>query len=205
MQLALLVQWANPELRSSVSIASTTLSLICGLSLALLSHLEHSKSIRPSFIITFYLIVTIFLDIARVRTQWLLRNSDGIAATLTASLTVKIGLLTLEAIEKRHFLTGNHREYPRESTSGPFSRGFFLWLNSLLLSGFGKVLSLADLPSISEKLDSQALAKDLTEVWDTCRLRPTSIVAITDIQQAISRGVMHWRWQLYWPFDGKFY
>ncbi|KAI0115560.1 P-loop containing nucleoside triphosphate hydrolase protein [Nemania sp. FL0031] len=166
LQLALLVQWARPEHRTSVSIASTTLSLVSGLSLALLSHLEHAKSIRPSFIITFYLIVTVFLDIARVRTQWLLKNADGVAATLSASLAVKIALLTLEAIEKRRILVGGNGEYPRESTSGPFSRGFFLWLNSLLLSGFGKVLSLADLPSISEKLDSKVLAKDLSATWD---------------------------------------
>ncbi len=144
-----------------------------GLSLALLSHLEHSKSIRPSFIITFYLIFTVFLDIARVRTQWLLQDAGGIAATLTASLTIKFALLTLEAVEKRRLLVDGYHEYPPESTSGPFSRGFFLWLNSLLLSGFGKVLSLADLPSISEKLDSQVLAKDLSAAWGKCRLKPT--------------------------------
>ncbi|KAI0423684.1 P-loop containing nucleoside triphosphate hydrolase protein [Xylaria sp. FL1042] len=166
LQVALLVQWARPELQSSVSLASTTLSLASGLSLALLSHLEHSKSIRPSFIITFYLIFTVFLDIARARTQWLLRDVNSIAATLTASLTVKVALLSLEAVEKRRLLVDGYRECALESTSGPFSRGFFLWLNSLLLSGFRKVLSLADLPSISEKLDSQVLAGNLSATWE---------------------------------------
>lgn len=100
------------------------------------------------------------------------------AATLSASLAVKIALLTLEAIEKRRLLIGNDREYAPESTSGPFSRGFFLWLNSLLLSGFGKVLSLADLPSISEKLNSRALAKDLSATWDKCK----SILRLGDMK-----------------------
>ncbi|KAJ3569671.1 hypothetical protein NPX13_g6005 [Xylaria arbuscula] len=181
LQLALLVQWAKPDLRSSISIASTALSLTSGLSLALLSHLEHSKSIRPSFIITFYLVVTVFLDVARARTQWLLDDADNIAATLTASLAVKVVLLALEAIDKRRFLIDRNREYPRESTSGPLSRGFFLWLNSLLLSGFGKVLSLADLPSISEKLDSQVLAKDLTEVWDTRNQKRSHALAVATV------------------------
>ncbi|KAI1419772.1 P-loop containing nucleoside triphosphate hydrolase protein [Xylaria sp. FL1777] len=189
LQLALLVQWAQPEFRSSVSIASTTLSLASGLSLGLLSHLEHSKSIRPSFIITFYLIFTVFLDIARARTQWLLKNTDGIAATLTASLTVKIALLALEAVEKRRFLVDGYREYPPESTSGPFGRGFFLWLNSLLLSGFGKVLSLADLPSISEKLDSRMLAKDLSAAWENCNQKKRHALALA--------AVLTFRWEVF--------
>ncbi|TGJ88504.1 hypothetical protein E0Z10_g256 [Xylaria hypoxylon] len=181
LQLALLVQWAQPELRTSVSIASTVLSLVSGVSLALLSHLEHAKSIRPSFIITFYLISTVFLDIARTRTQWLLKDANGVVATLTASLTVKIAILTLEAVDKRRLFVGGHREYPRESTSGPFSRGFFLWLNSLLLSGFGKVLSVADLPSISEKLDSQVLAKDLSASWDRCNQKNRHALAFATV------------------------
>ncbi|KAK5633576.1 hypothetical protein RRF57_009290 [Xylaria bambusicola] len=188
LQLALLVYWAKPELRSSVSIASTTLSLTSGLSLALLSHLEHSKSIRPSFIITFYLLFTALLDIARVRTQWLLQDADGIATTLTASLTVKITLLSLEAIEKRRLLKHEDHEYPPESTSGPFGRGFFLWLNSLLLSGFRKVLSPADLPSISEKLDSQVLAEDLTREWEKCnKKKPHALALVT---------VLTFRWEV---------
>ncbi|KAI8944427.1 P-loop containing nucleoside triphosphate hydrolase protein [Xylaria longipes] len=189
LQLALLVQWAQTALGSSISIASTTLSLASGLSLALLSHLEHAKSVRPSFVITFYLVFTVLLDGARVRTQWLLKDADGVAATLTASLTVKVVLLTLEAIEKRRLLLGSDREYPPESTSGPFSRGFFLWRNSLLVSGFGKVLSLADLPPISEKLESKTLAKDLSGKWDKCNQKKRHALALAT--------VLTFRWEFF--------
>ncbi|KAI0858183.1 P-loop containing nucleoside triphosphate hydrolase protein [Xylaria cubensis] len=189
LQLALLVQWAQIESRSSISIASTTLSLASGISLALLSHLEHARSIRPSFIITFYLTLTVLLDIARVRTQWLLKYTDGVAATLTASLIVKAVLLALEAVEKRRLLLGSNPKYPPESTSGPFSRGFFLWLNSLLVSGFGKVLSLADLPSISEKLESKILARDLSATWDKCNRKGRHALALAT--------VMTFRWEVF--------
>ncbi|KAI1313225.1 P-loop containing nucleoside triphosphate hydrolase protein [Xylaria venustula] len=181
LQLALLIQWAQSSLRSSVSLAATTLSLVSGLSLVLLSHLEHSKSIRPSFIITFYLLFTILLDTARTRTQWLLGDTGGIAAILTASLVIKVAILTIEAVEKRHMLLEGHRVYPRESTSGPFSRGLFLWLNGLLLSGFGKVLSLTDLPSISEKLDSQVLAKDVWASWGRCNRQKRHALALATV------------------------
>ncbi|KAI0543772.1 P-loop containing nucleoside triphosphate hydrolase protein [Xylaria curta] len=189
LQLALLVQWAQIESKSSISIASTTLSLASGISLALLSHLEHARSIRPSFVITFYLIFTVLLDIARVRTQWLSKYTDGVAATLTASLAVKAVLLALEAAEKRRLLLGSNPEYPPESTSGPFSRGLFLWLNSLLVSGFGKVLSLADLPSISEKLESRILARDLSATWDKCNRKSRHALALAT--------VLTFRWEVF--------
>ncbi|KAJ8110042.1 hypothetical protein ONZ43_g5980 [Nemania bipapillata] len=115
---------------------------------------------------------------------------NGVAATLSASLAVKIALLTLEAIEKRRLLVGSDREYAPESTSGPFSRGFFLWLNSLLLSGFGKVLSLADLPSISEKLDSKVLEKDLSETWDKSNQKKRHALALA--------AVLTFRWEVLW-------
>ncbi|KAI0201171.1 hypothetical protein F4808DRAFT_129571 [Astrocystis sublimbata] len=181
LQFALLVEWAHTTLRSSVSVASTTLSLVSGLSLALLSHLEHARSIRPSFTIIIYLILTVLLDIVRVRTQWLLEDANGTAAILTASLIVKVVLLSLEAVEKRSLLVGSGREYPHESTSGPLSRGFFLWLNSLLVSGSRNVLSLTDIPAISEKLESRALAAGLSATWDNCNQKRRHALALATV------------------------
>lgn len=55
---------------------------------------------------------SMMLAIARVRTQWLLEDADGLAATLTASFAFKIALNSLEAIEKRHILLGGNNAYP---------------------------------------------------------------------------------------------
>ncbi|KAI3316952.1 P-loop containing nucleoside triphosphate hydrolase protein [Xylariaceae sp. AK1471] len=74
-QLALVVQWVQPGLRSSVSIASTTLSLVSGNHLRFY-RIQNTQSIRPSFLITGYLVITAFLDIARTRTRWLLKDAD---------------------------------------------------------------------------------------------------------------------------------
>lgn len=53
-----------------------------------------------------------------------------------------------------------------ESTSGPFNRGFFVWLNSLLITGWATVLTLHDLPAIYEKLSSEKLAVIFSKRWD---------------------------------------
>lgn len=161
---------ANPRIRTHVSVASAALSFVSGLSLALLSHLEHSKSIRPSFLINFYLLTTVFFDAARVRTQWLAGANDAAASALTASLAVKCFMLVLEAVEKRSLLLGLDRQFSTESTSGMMSRSSFWWLNSLLLSGFKRVLSVDALPAIHEKLNSEDLARTLQAAWNTCKV-----------------------------------
>lgn len=150
------------------------LSVLAALILAALSHFEHSRSIRPSFIINLYLIGTALFDAARVRTHWLKSDGDGhaLAAVMTASLAVKVVILLLEAREKRSLLLGLYRHFSVESTSGLISRSSFWWLNSLLISGHKTVLSVADLPTIHEKLDSTSLGDQLQSAWDRCEPNP---------------------------------
>lgn len=166
LQLVLVVATTRARNRNNVAVASAALSVVLGLSLAVLSHLEHVKSIRPSFIISFFLIITIVFDIARARTRWLGRD-DVVAGALTASLTMKCVILSLEAIEKRSLL-GLHTTFSAESTSGFISRSMFSWLNPLLKTGYKQILSLDDLPAIHEKLDSEKLGNKLQLQWDKC-------------------------------------
>ncbi|KAI7788103.1 hypothetical protein LA080_013410 [Diaporthe eres] len=146
LQVAILVlTTANPESRNHVSLASAVLSVLAALILAALSHFEHARSVRPSFIINLYLIATALFDAARVRTHWLKSEGDGhaLAAAMTASLAVKIVVLLLEAREKRSLLLGL---YSRHRT----------------------VLSVAGLPVIHEKLDSESLGDQLQSAWNRC-------------------------------------
>ncbi|KAK8001086.1 multidrug resistance-associated [Apiospora marii] len=169
VQVALLVLVIKTSLRTKATLATAVLSLVTGLSLAVLSHLEHAKSIRPSFIINTYLITTVIFDIARVRTQWLSqRSGDALAGVLTVSLAVKFVMSVLESIEKQSLLLESDRQYSPESTSGVVSRSWFWWLNSLLFAGFRKVLSLDDLPSIHEKVNSSRLSHRIQSTWQNC-------------------------------------
>ena len=139
----------------------------------LLSHLEHVKSIRPSFLISFYLLASLVFDIARARTQWLLPEypaREAVAGIFTASVGVKAVVIMLEVLGKRSILLGVWRAASRESTSGVFNRSLFWWLNGLLVSGFKSVLSVDDLFSINERLGSERLAEKLQRRWDGCKL-----------------------------------
>ena len=169
LQVALLILVTNPRSRTHISVASAALSLLSALALAILSHLEHVKSVKPSFLINLYLIATVLFDATRLRTQWLITSDDSLAGALSASWAVKCLILILEAVEKRSLLFGLDHHFSLESTSGLINRSSFWWLNSLLLVGFKKVLTLDNLPAIYEKLDSEYLANKLKSTWDNCK------------------------------------
>ncbi|KAL6878945.1 P-loop containing nucleoside triphosphate hydrolase protein [Trichoderma novae-zelandiae] len=157
---------SSRRLNTRLSLAAAILTLVAACCIVLLSHIEHVKSIRPSFLLTSYLFTSLLFDAARLRTEWLLSANVAHAAVLSTSTILKLALLVLENVEKRRILLDAGKERSRESTSGPFNRGFFVWLNSLLISGWATVLTLHDLPAIYEKLSSEKLAVIFTRRWD---------------------------------------
>jgi len=156
---------STKKLNTRFSLAAAVLNLLAAFSILLLAHVEHVKSVRPSFLLTAYLFVTLLFDAARLRTEWLVSVNVAYAATLSASTVFKLALLVLETVEKRKILITGEKEISKESTSGPFSRGFFVWLNSLLISGWATVLTMNDLPTIYEKLASEKLAVRFDKAW----------------------------------------
>ncbi|POR39545.1 ABC transporter [Tolypocladium paradoxum] len=169
--------WATSSYPTTrISVASSTLELCAALALLIISPLAHRKSPRPSFIIEPYLVVTVLLDAVRARTAWLVGDIDAVAAALTASITVKVILLTLEATSKRHMLVHTHRHLSPEATSGFFGRGFFMWLISLLRDGSRRILSISDLFPINEKLASDKLADELSVEWNRFSTRNLDVL-----------------------------
>jgi ATP-binding cassette subfamily C (CFTR/MRP) protein 1 len=131
----------------------------------ILVDLEHVRSIRPSFLASAYLFVTLLLDLARVRTAWLLPDYQAYSACLSASVAIKLLLLTLNNVEKRKWFVPTEKGHSSESVSGPFSRGLFTWLNGLLWNGHSVVLTGDALPTVHEKLLSSELSTRFTHSW----------------------------------------
>jgi len=174
--LLLLVQLAGLFLvaltwtvRERTAVAASVLDFIAGLFLVCLLRLEHVRSIRPSFLISAFLLISILLDVSRVRTEWLRGAGLTFAAILTSTLSVKIIILSLETVEKRRLLPLRNKRMSTESTSGPFNRGFFVWLNALLQAGFSSLLSLESLPSIYEKLAADKTHEKIDSEWTRCK------------------------------------
>lgn len=167
LQLALMTLAASRTgFRTRFSIAAAIMSFLAACLTTLLVHAEHVKTIRPSFLLTCYLLLTVIFDMARVRTEWMLPDQTSYATLLSELIAVKIFLLGLETVEKRHILLNQKVVHSIEATSGPFSKGLFIWINSLLAVGWRTVLTLNGLPAIYEELSSEDLMDRFSRKWD---------------------------------------
>ena len=105
LQLVLLVFWAIPNAYATVaSVPATSTTFMASIVLFFLSYLEHTRSVRPSTILSLYLSLTVILDIAQLRSLWLQLGPQGITGIFTASFVAKLVVLILGATNKRSTL-----------------------------------------------------------------------------------------------------
>lgn len=166
MRISNLAVWAlEPAYQTRASIAAASLSVAVALGLCGLSTVEHSRSIHPSFLINAYLLITLPLDAANVRTLWLRAGTAAIAGIASTSLAIKLLIIVVEAVEKRKLLLPSYAHYSPESTSSLFARALFWWLNPLFFLGFKSILQEDDLLHIDKNLTANSLSKRFHSRW----------------------------------------
>lgn len=169
LQLTLLVLCiVNTGAYKSYFVSASALSLVSGLGLIILSLLEHARSPRPSILISFYLALTILLDVAQTRTLWLASRNKTEATfcrLYTSALALKAISLLLESQNKTRWIRWDVKEHSPEETSGLFGLGAFIWLNRLFLSGYSKVLKVGDLYPLDPAMCATTLDKRLSRHW----------------------------------------
>ncbi|KAH8196849.1 hypothetical protein TruAng_008990 [Truncatella angustata] len=105
------------------------------------------------------------MDAARARTQAQIEGQHIVASILIAIVIAKLVLLLIETKEKTRILLPEFSETSSELRSSLFTRAFFIWLIPVLSAGFKGVISSEDLPSINEKLSSEALTGKVESRW----------------------------------------
>lgn len=133
--------WLNfprigPRLGSRLSLAETTLSFTGAASMCLLSHLEHTKSIRPSALLHFHLFFSVLFDAIQLRTLWEIQGLETVAQVFSSAFVLKVALLVFEATEKGGVLNTPYRSSAPEAKSGLYNRSLFWWLKPFLAVGF---------------------------------------------------------------------
>jgi hypothetical protein len=152
-----------------VTIAANTLGILDAIALCALSFVEHRQSVRPSSLITLYLLFSVAFDAVQCRTLWLLPREQKlrtIASVLSVAIGFKLVLLFLEIAEKRSSLVHPWNRSPPESLSGAINRSFFWWLNALFRRGYKGVLSL-ELLWPADQMDPERLLERLKTAWKT--------------------------------------
>lgn len=160
--------------QNSAATPSAVLGFIGAVVLGVLSFFEHNRSIRPSFILNIYLLLTVPSDIVRSRSYSLVPSLDAIATAFSTRIGVKLILAILEALPKTRLLLPECSDVPPESTSGPYKRALFWWVNSLLKKGYSNTLTVDDLFDLDKHLQSDYLHHVLGSAWAKGRFHPYS-------------------------------
>ncbi|KAJ5696868.1 hypothetical protein N7536_007280 [Penicillium majusculum] len=150
--------------------------MISTLALLLLSHYDHARSLKPSSLISLYLLGGIIFEIVQVRTLWLFHPiSYSLAATVTAALVVRSLLLVLGTSENRETISPQHGRISPENFTGIFSQSTYWWLNGLFISNFRDELSLDDLYPLDDELLTKSLISRGDQQW---KEKPTGRLAL---------------------------
>lgn len=150
LQLALIVLInIGPFRVTGLFITCNILTFVAALSMIGLSYLDHSRSPRPSMLLSGYLFLTLLFDIAETRTFWLASATQAelaFTSIFTAAMVIKIVLLLLEAQHKTKWIVWETKDpHSPEETSGIFDLGMYFWLNSLFANGYRNILKIRDL------------------------------------------------------------
>ncbi|KAM3550366.1 hypothetical protein ARSEF4850_008382 [Beauveria asiatica] len=147
------------NLHTSASIAADVLSLVATGAATALSWLQHHRSEQPSTALTLYLSALVLLDIARVRTLWLIPNSAAASCVKTVALLLAAATLVLESTGKRASL----RQPEKLAHSGPepfiglWSITGYVWVLGTLTRGYRNFLLVEDLPELDYRISADKL------------------------------------------------
>lgn len=166
--LATLVIWCrDPSVRrTSTTLPASALAFVVAVGIIPLSAYEHQRSLRPSFLLEIFLLLSLLFEAARARTIWLLEESQALAAVFTCTVALKTVMLFLESTEKRSILLSDPQETSVEATSGTISRAFLTWLSPLLRAGYRHTLGLRHMIVLDEGLSVEDLHQRLQGAWD---------------------------------------
>ncbi|KAM3495136.1 hypothetical protein MY3957_001558 [Beauveria namnaoensis] len=149
----------SKNLHTSASIAADVLSLVATGAAIALSWLQHHRSEQPSTTLTLYLSALVLLDIARVRTLWLIPNTSAASSVKTVALLLTASTLVLESTGKRASL----RQPEKLAHSGPepfigfWSITGYVWVLGTLTRGYRNFLSVEDLPELDYRISADKL------------------------------------------------
>jgi ATP-binding cassette, subfamily C (CFTR/MRP), member 1 len=129
------------------------------------------------------MLFTSLLDLARVRTQWLLNENTTSASLVMATLLLKVAILTLESVDKY-----SHRRNREETTSpversGAFGWSLLLWLIPLLRVGYVNDLGVDDLLPLDSDLTGELVTERVAKKWNI------SMMAREDVYLCIANRV----------------
>ena len=133
--------------------------------LAVLSWVEHDRSLRPSPLIECYLLVSIILDGLQTYALYHSAESQAVMYLLAACLAIKSAIFLLESGSKRTHLRPSFQVHGPEALAGFVSRTFLWWLNQVLFKGSRHSLKIDDFYPIDKSLLLERALASKRNAW----------------------------------------
>lgn len=134
--------------------------LIASLGLSLLLMLEQYRSLRPSDLATTYLIITILCDAIVLTMPQEQRDTLHLMAV---RCFINLLILILEC-NKRPSTESTETASPEER-SGFLGMIFFTWINPILFQGYKSILTIQDLPPLSQDMKPELTRRSILRIW----------------------------------------
>jgi ATP-binding cassette subfamily C (CFTR/MRP) protein 1 len=124
------------------------------------------RSVRPSSLLSVYLLFSCLFDAVQVRTLFLSHADKVIPSLLSLSIALRLVLLTIECRNKRPWLRAQYQTLPPEATAGVVSRSILWWLNPLFLDGMRTLLKPDQLYALDPDLESRETSQKLESTFE---------------------------------------
>lgn len=165
-----LVLWQETSFhfRSDVALSAAIMSIVASLAIMVILYITHVYSLQPSAFLSVFLTLTALFDITMTRSYFRRAGLDTIGALQIAVVTLKFALVILEEVPKRDLFRNKQlrSSIATETVAGFWNRAVSGWLNPLLLHGYKKDLTLEDLPSVDDELNSAELYDRFSLKWN---------------------------------------
>ena len=164
--------WAGISLPfRQAALFAFSLNFVAALALAILSSLEHNRSIQPSAVINVYLFFSVLFHAVLLRTLWLTPYNKTARDLFTASFVLNTILLGMEAMEKRRYIVGvEDQQRSSEESAGLYNQAIYWWLNAVIFKGYRQDLRSTDLPPVNSSMTAEALDARFWSSWNNCEL-----------------------------------
>jgi ATP-binding cassette subfamily C (CFTR/MRP) protein 1 len=155
--------------------SAACLGLLVSLAVVVLSTQSHMRSVRPSSLLSVYLLFSCLFDAVQVRTLFLSHADKVVPSLLSLSIALRLVLLTIECRNKKPWLRAQYRIFPPEATAGVVSRSILWWLNPLFLDGMRTLLRPDQLYGLDPDLQSRETGQRLESTFEKEYLRSQKV------------------------------
>ena len=164
----LILNVTNESLQSVISTAAAVLSFGASISIAIVLYVEHMYSLKTSTFLSVYLALAALFDTVRARSYFIRPDLGAVGGIAVALVILKLILVALEEVSKARLIKPEHLRKPlgKEFVSGFWNRSLFIWLNSTLIMGFKKDITINELPDPGPEFDSEHLYERFEPRWD---------------------------------------